>query len=92
MRALQLTDLAKAASIPAMRERDMTGTGGLRRGFRAASMLGVVALAAGLGACVTVKAPDNPIVIELNINIRQEVIYRLVQDADKTITENAEIF
>lgn len=92
MRALQLTDPAKAASIPTMRERGMTGPGGLRRDFRAAPMLGVVALAAGLGACVTVKAPDKPIVIELNINIRQEVIYRLAQDADKTITENAEIF
>ena len=30
--------------------------------------------------------------IELNINIRQEVVYRLAQDADKTINENAEIF
>jgi len=92
MRALRLTDPAKAASIPAMSERGMTGIGGLRRGFGPASMLGVVALAAGLGSCVTVKAPDKPIVIELNINIRQEVIYRLAQDADKTIDENADIF
>jgi len=92
MTAQQLTDPAKAASILTLRELGMTGPGGLRRGFRAASMLGVVVMAAGLGACVTVKAPDKPIVIELNINIRQEVIYRLAQDADKTINENAEIF
>ena len=92
MTALQLTDPAKAASILTLRERGMTGPGGLRRGFRAAPMLGVVTLVACLGACITVKAPDKPIVIELNINIRQEVIYRLAQDADNTITENAEIF
>ena len=92
MTALQLTDPAKAASIPTMRGRSMTDRGGLRRGFRTAPMLGMIALVAGLGACVTVKAPDKPIVIELNINIRQEVIYRLAQDADKTINENAEIF
>ncbi len=55
-------------------------------------MVGAVALIAGLGGCVTVKAPDKPIVIELNINIRQEVVYRLAQDAQETIDENAEIF
>jgi hypothetical protein len=52
-------------------------------------------LIAGLGAlggCITVNAPDAPIVIELNINIRQEVIYRLAADAGNTIDENADIF
>ena len=51
-------------------------------------MLGAVAL----GACVSVKAPDKPIVIELNINIRQEVVYRLAEDARNTIESNPEIF
>ena len=46
-------------------------------------------LAAG---CINVQAPDKPIVIELNINIRQEVIYRLAADAANTIDENADIF
>lgn len=45
-----------------------------------------------LGGCVTVEAPDEPIVIELNVNIRQEVIYRLAEDAGNTIEENADIF
>ena len=49
-------------------------------------------LAAGLGGCVTVKAPDKPIVIELNVNIRQEVIYRLAADAQSTIENNQDIF
>lgn len=49
-------------------------------------------LAAALGGCVTVEAPDRPIVIELNVNIRQEVIYRLAADARTTVEQNADIF
>ena len=55
----------------------------------------VAVLAAGtimLGGCVTVNAPSEPIVIELNINITQEVIYRLAEDAGNAIEENADIF
>lgn len=48
--------------------------------------------AAALGGCVQVTAPDKPIVIELNVNIRQEVIYRLADDAGKTIEQNKDIF
>lgn len=55
--------------------------------------LGVLLLAAtGLAGCITLEAPDEPIVIELNINITQEVIYRLAEDAGNTIEENADIF
>jgi hypothetical protein len=49
-------------------------------------------LTLGLGGCITVKAPEKPIVIELNVNIKQEVIYRLSGDAAQTIDKNAEIF
>ncbi|WP_232367285.1 YnbE family lipoprotein [Altererythrobacter lutimaris] len=49
-------------------------------------------LAAVLSGCISVDAPDGPIVIELNVNIRQEVIYRLADDAANTIEENADIF
>jgi len=45
-----------------------------------------------LSGCINVAAPEEPIVIELNINIRQEVIYRLAEDAANTIDENADIF
>ena len=55
-------------------------------------MAGVIALSAGLGGCINIAAPEEPIVIELNINIRQEVIYRLAEDAANTIEENADIF
>jgi hypothetical protein len=52
----------------------------------------VVGCAMALGGCVSVNAPDKPIVIELNINIKQEVIYRLAQDAGATIDKNPGIF
>ena len=45
-----------------------------------------------LSGCITVNAPEEPIVIELNINIKQEVIYRLAADAGTAIDQNAEIF
>ena len=55
-------------------------------------MAGIVPVALVLAGCVTVNAPEEPIVIELNVNIRQEVIYRLAEDAGNTIEENADIF
>lgn len=55
-------------------------------------MAGTMLTAAALGGCITVNAPEEPIVIELNVNIRQEVIYRLAEDAGNTIEDNADIF
>ncbi|PKP88704.1 MAG: YnbE family lipoprotein [Alphaproteobacteria bacterium HGW-Alphaproteobacteria-17] len=48
--------------------------------------------AATLAACVQIDTPDKPIEINLNINIRQEVVYRLDGDAKKLIEQNSEIF
>jgi hypothetical protein len=62
------------------------------KGKRAVMMAGATFMSAGLGGCINVAAPDKPIVIELNINIRQEVIYRLAEDAANTIDENEDIF
>ncbi len=73
----------------------MTGKGSVMGGgvWQASRLAVLMALGAGvLGGCVSVKAPDKPIVIELNINIRQEVIYRLAGDAADTIDDNPEIF
>lgn len=61
-------------------------------GGKGSMMPVVIATMAALGGCISVNAPDGPIVIELNINIRQEVIYRLAEDAGNTIEENADIF
>ena len=64
-----------------------------RSGWRAKAALAVLAAGAmTLSGCVSVSAPDKPIVIELNINIKQEVIYRLSQDAKDTIESNSGIF
>lgn len=52
----------------------------------------LVACLIGLPGCITVNAPEDAIVIELNINITQEVIYRLAADAQGTIDDNADIF
>ena len=57
-----------------------------------AMMAAAAILSASLGGCINITAPAEPIVIELNINIRQEVIYRLAEDAANTIEENADIF
>ncbi len=61
-------------------------------GRRRALTAGAAIIAAGLGGCINIAAPDKPIVIELNVNIRQEVIYRLAEDAARTVEENADIF
>ena len=42
--------------------------------------------------CINIKAPDKPIEINLNVNIKQEVIVKLQKDADDFITSNTELF
>jgi hypothetical protein len=42
--------------------------------------------------CVQVAAPDKPIEINLNINIRQEVVVRLQQDVKNLIQSNPGVF
>lgn len=90
MTAIELTEACGNATQSAMR---MTGQGDMRRfGVGRAGYTAMILAIAGLGGCINVSAPEEPIVIELNINIRQEVIYRLAEDAANTIEENADIF
>lgn len=70
---------------------DAMGQGWSVRCGKAARLV-VMGSALALGGCVSVKAPDKPIVIELNINIRQEVIYKLAADAGTTIEGHGDIF
>ena len=81
MKSAYLTKPARPAHNPGMT--------GKRRAFAGAMAVLGSALAAG---CITVDAPSEPIVIELNINISQEVIYRLADDVRENIDENPEIF
>jgi YnbE-like lipoprotein len=80
MTLVKLTCLRPSAHSPRMT--------GIRRAKGLVAMLGAIPLA----GCITLEAPDEPIVIELNINITQEVIYRLAGDAENTIDANADIF
>jgi len=54
--------------------------------------LAVMIGAAALAGCVQIETPDKPIEINLNINIKQEIVYRLDGDAKKLIEQNSEIF
>ncbi len=66
---------------------------GTRERLRRLCLAAVVVAGSMLtSGCITVKAPDKPIVIELNINIKQEVVYRLAGDASQTIDSNKDIF
>jgi hypothetical protein len=91
MTTRELTNRAGAARTAIM-QGSMYQSG--RPGQNTARVMATVLLggALALGGCVSVNAPDKPIVIELNINIKQEVIYRLAADAGQTIESNPEIF
>ena len=55
-------------------------------------LLAGAAIAVPLASCVTVNAPEKPIEINLNVDIRQEVLVRLQQDVQQLIQENPEAF
>jgi YnbE-like lipoprotein len=44
------------------------------------------------GGCVRVQAPDKPIEINLNVNIKQEVIVSLKKDAGDLIEAKPDLF
>jgi hypothetical protein len=53
----------------------------------------ILALLGAFGSgCVQVAAPDKPIVINLNIGIQQEVLYKLDEASKKLIADNSGIF
>ena len=58
-----------------------------RPGLFAAALLG-----APLSSCISVKAPDKPIEINLNVAIKQEVLVRLQQDVERLIQQNPQAF
>ena len=55
-------------------------------------LLCCTALAVPLASCITVKAPDKPIEINLNVAITQEVLVRLQRDVEQLIQQNPEAF
>jgi hypothetical protein len=53
--------------------------------------LGLAAVAS-LNGCITVKAPDKPIDVNLNVNISQQVVVRLASDVNHMIQQNPQAF
>ena len=49
-------------------------------------------LAIPLTGCITVSSPEKPIEINLNVDIRQEVLVRLQDDVQQIIRENPDAF
>ena len=58
---------------------------------RPALLLGAL-FSAPLSSCISVKAPDKPIEINLNVTIRQEVLVRLQRDVEQLINQNPQAF
>ena len=53
------------------------------------SLIGILIATSG---CVRISAPDKPIEINLNINVTQQVVYRLDSQAKSLIEKNPGIF
>ena len=55
-------------------------------------LIAAAALLPVLSSCISVKTPDKPIEINLNVTIRQEVLVRLQRDVEQLIQQNPEAF
>ena len=65
-----------------MRKLSITGAG----------LLALSALSVPLASCISVKAPDKPIDINLNVKISQEVVVHLQRDVEQLINQNPQAF
>ncbi len=63
-----------------------------RRGMKQMLSLTLALMVAACGGCVRVQAPDKPIEINLNVNIKQEVIVSLKKDTTDLINANPDLF
>ncbi|WP_407698064.1 YnbE family lipoprotein [Stakelama tenebrarum] len=64
-----------------------------KKRWRAAlAAAGIAAPMLMLGGCINIRAPEKPIVINLNISITQEVVYRLDSKAKTVIQDNPGVF
>ncbi len=57
-----------------------------------ARCLTIAAILPMTAGCVTVRPPDKPIEINLNVKIEQEVLVRLQRDVDQLIKSNPDVF
>ena len=59
---------------------------------RRLKLAGIAIVAVPLASCITVKSPEKPIEINLNVDIRQEVLVRLQRDVEQLIKQNPQAF
>ncbi len=62
----------------------------VRQGIGNAALIAAMSVVSA--GCVNVAAPDKPIEINLNINIRQEVLVKLERDVQDLIDKNPGVF
>ena len=85
----ELTQSLEAATSCTMQTGQQgSGSGGRTLCALVMAMGGILALS----GCISVEAPDKPIVIELNINMKVETINALTPDAADTIEDNPDMF
>ena len=63
-----------------------------KRTLNLARLAATAAIPFAVNGCITVKPPDKPIEINLNVAIRQEVLVRLQQDVQQMIQRNPQAF
>jgi hypothetical protein len=64
----------------------------MKYGIFRPELLAAAVLAEPLSGCVSVKAPDKPIDINLNVKISQEVVVHLQRDVEQLINRNPQAF
>jgi hypothetical protein len=64
----------------------------MTRTLRTLAPVAAAILFPALSGCISVKTPDKPIEINLNVVIRQEVLVRLQRDVEQLIQQNPEAF
>ena len=85
MNAVKLTNRARPAhKLPMDRGRNTRA----RLGALAMVMLG----SSLAGGCISVNAPDKPIVINLNVKIEQEVRIKVERDVEDLLKSNPDLF
>lgn len=75
-----------------MSETGLTTDMGRPSTTRMKRTIAITGLTMALAGCVSINAPDKPIEINLNINVKQEVVYRLDNQAKTVIQSNPGIF
>ena len=64
----------------------------MKQSITRSPLLAAALIAAPLSSCISVKAPDKPIDINLNVTIKQEVLVRLQRDVEQLINQNPQAF